>query len=277
MLANMKLRPLSSIAIFVVLCCAEGFSQQAATPAPGTSTGQAIGNGVKSFIDTIFPGGSALLTLLQGWLSKKLNPQQSQQVQKAADQQKQQVIDPKVKSALADIQRGANTMKVTSVALYRSQVASNRLSAMIAIIDQASPGTSLPFANLGSRWNDAKAALSSLKNDKTISDARSAITDVAVLDSLQGLDDATGGPVATIDANLKPDGDRPTLRQALQQILAATTAFDNIGVVLLGSTGSEITTVISNITAAGGGSSLDQVTTETLIQAKAALPKPTNK
>ena len=267
------MRSTSRIIATVLLCCGLGITQTT-TPPPGSSTGQAIGNGVKSFVDTVFPGGSALLTLVQGWLTKKLSPQQAQQVQQAADQQKKQAIDPKVKAALTDIQTAANTMKLTSVVLYRTNLASNRIAAMLAIIDQSNPGSPLPMATLQDRWNDAKAALSSLKTDKTLADARAAITDISVVNSMQGLDDALGGAIVSVDGNLKPDGDRSILRQRLQQIFDAATGFSNLGVVLLGSTGTEITTTISNITVAGGGSDLDEVTSQSLAKAQAAVPKP---
>lgn len=267
----------SNIAIRIALCTAFciGTGQTQQTTTPGSATGTAIGNGVKSFINALFPSGTALVDLVQGWLKKKLSPDQSADLKKNADAQIKKV-SPDPVSAQTSLQNAADTLKLASVALGRTTKAASNTAAMIAIIETTNPKTALPMSRLAQQWNDAKSQIQGLKEDDTLKNARAAVKDIAVSNALVGLDDILHGPIDTITTNLKPDGDRIILLEQLRRFLDAAVNFNSLGVVLLGSTGTEITRGINDVTKAGGASMLDQMTLEVVRNANTQLPKPKN-
>ena len=261
--------------LFVVLVAIASLSsssiavQKNGSTSVAATTGQAIGEGVKAFMSSTFPSGSALLTLVQSWLSKKLNNEQKQDLTTKADAQKQ-TIDSNLSSAKTKIQTAADTLKLTSVVLYHTNNAASELSAMLAILDTSSTA-SLPFSQLNEHWNNVKGELSALKDDNVLQNARSAITDTAVANALQGLDNVTRGPIANVNDNLKPAGNKAVLRANLTKILNASVDFNNLGVILLGSTGTEITRAINDVTKAGGQSQLDQTAASVVSKANTKL------
>jgi hypothetical protein len=267
----MKKKALVTILLFVAVCSESTYthSQNAAA----STTGKAIASGLNGFLSVAFPAASTIVTLVQNWLSKKLDDKQQKQVTTGATQ-KQTEVDKQLADAKASIQDAANTLKLTSAVLYRTNKATADVTAMIAILDTTRAQDPLPFSRLNQKWSDAKAELSGLKADSTLQKARAAITDTAVSNALQGLDDVTGGPVSNVNDNMKPTGDHGILREELNKILSATVDFNNLGVVLLGSTGTEITKVIGNSKVAGGGSALDLITEKAVQEAALALPKP---
>lgn len=259
------------VLLLVFVCSDSTFTHSQNTVA--STTEKAIASGLNGFLSVAFPAASSIVTLVQNWLSKKLDDKQQKQVTAGATQ-KQTEVDKQLADAKASIQDAANTLKLTSAVLYRTNKATANITAMIAILDTTSPQAPLPFPRLNEQWNNAKGELAGLKQDSTLQKARTAITDTAVSNALQGLDDVTGGAVSNVNDNMKPTGDRAILREELTTIVSATIDFNNLGVVLLGSTGTEISKVIGNSKVAGGGSDLDQLTEKAIVEATSALPKP---
>jgi hypothetical protein len=246
----------------------------AATTA-GSATGTAIGVGVKSFLDAAFPAGSTLLTLIQGWLSKKLTPTQQTEVKNGADAKKTDAAkDPLIKPDVQNILDAAQTLELTSVVLSDTNNAAVKASSMIAILDTTKPTADLPLPKLKSLWEDLKGDLSALNEDSTLTKARAATTDIAVIGAFQDLERASKGPVGTVNDNLAPKGDRGELRDALQKIVDATSQFNNLAVVLLGSTGTEITKSVNDFSKAGGASKLDDMTDKAVSAARSSIPDP---
>jgi hypothetical protein len=271
----MRLKTISVVALCCVIFSAV---PEAQNPPPGTSTGQAIGNGVKGFLNTVFPTGTSILTLVQSWLTKKLSGDQQNQLKTAADAQRAKAggapaKDDKLPTAnINELQNAANTLKLVSVVLYHTNRAAVEINAMLAVLD-TTPGK-LPFAQLGKHWDNAEGDLTALKQDNTLRDTRSSVTDISVSSALQALDGVTttaAGPLKTIEANMKPDGDRSILREELKNVLDITVEFNNVGVLLLGSTGTEVTRAIADFKAAGGASPLDAETEVAIGGAKDAL------
>ena len=56
--------------------------------------------------------------------------------------------------------------------------------------------------------------------------------------------------------------------------MVATSNFNNLAIVLLGSTGTEITKAINNFNKAGGASQLDELAEKTTDKARALIPEP---
>jgi hypothetical protein len=250
----------------VVLCCVLfGAAPDAQNPPPGTSTGQAIGNGVKGFLNTVFPGGASILSLVQGLLTKKLSNDQQSQLKTAADNKRAAAggapskDDKPPTASINELQNAADTLKLVSVVLYHTNRAAVEINAMLAVLD-TTPGK-LPLDQLGAHWNNAEGDLTALRDDNTLQNTRKSVTDISVSNALQALDGVTktnAGPLKTIDANMKPDGNRIILRDQLKNVLDIAVSFNDLGVLLLGSTGTEVTRAIADFKSAGGGSKLDE-------------------
>jgi len=114
--------------------------------------------------------------------------------------------------------------------------------------------------------------LALINEDQTMKDARASISDNGVTAALLAFDSALHGPVANVTDDMKPMGDRGIVASQLQKIIAATQTVNNLSVVLLGSTGSSITTTLSNLSGAGGAS-LDQATSSAVAGAASALQR----
>lgn len=270
----MKIRAMILMVLLFSMCTETMYTQPASTAA--NATGKAIGAGLQGFLNVAFPAASTLVTLVQNWLTKKLDDKQEKQVTAGATQ-KQTEVDKQLADAKASIQNAADTLKLTSAVLYQTNKATANITAMLAILDTTRSDAVLPFGRLNQQWNDAKGELAGLSENSTLQKARAAITDTAVSNALQGLDDVTagkGGPIENVNDNMKPAGDRGILREELNKILSATVDFNNLGVVLLGSTGTEITKVIGNSKSAGGGSDFDQAVDAAVKDATLAMPKP---
>jgi hypothetical protein len=216
-------------------------------------------------LNTIFPGGASILNLVQGWLTKKLSNDQQKQLTTAADQQRSKAGGAPSKSDklptadINELQNAADTLKLVSVVLYHTNRAAVEINAMLAVLD-TTPGK-LPFAQLSAHWNNAEGDLTALRDDNTLQNTRKSVTDISVSNALQALDGITktsAGPLKTIDTNMKPDGDRSILRDQLKDVLDKTVAFNDLGVLLLGSTGTEVTRAIADFKSAGGASKLDE-------------------
>jgi hypothetical protein len=268
-----------TLVIFTAYCpCIDSHPTQAATP--GTAIGTAIGNGVKAFMGAAFPAGSSLLTLIQSWLTKKLSPQQQTEVAKGADTAAQNAkTSPtsKVAPQVAAMQNAAQVLQYTSVVLFHANNATVIASSMLSTVNAIGPSEKLPLSDLGSKRDDLKTELSALDPNGNLAKNRPTISDTAVLGALQQLEQVTptnSGPFETVQDNLTANGDRSVLRSALEKIVTMTEQFNNLATVLLGSTGTEISTAVNDFKSAGGSSKLDQITEDALNQAKAKIPVP---
>ncbi|HXX24083.1 MAG TPA: hypothetical protein VEO19_13115 [Terriglobia bacterium] len=237
--------------------------------APGTSAGAAIGNGFKAFVESAFPG-AGIVELVQSWLKNKLSPKQQTQIKDATDptvnENKQKNLD-----AAKQISSGADTLKLASILLYRTNRASTELAVLQALLNKWKPGDKDGFRTLDLHWTNATTELSRIKDDKDISQLRTQVTDTDVNEALLEFDNASGAPVQNVNKNWNANADVEIVEQQLTIMVDALTKINNVGTVLLGSTATEITNAASALTKAGGSSKLDTMTAEVVKNAQAAL------
>jgi hypothetical protein len=242
-----------------------------AQDAPGESVGKAIGNGVKAFANSVFPGATPLLDLLGTWLKAKLTPkdadkakltpQQADQI-KAGAQDLQKEQSKSLTDAKAQLQTAADVFKLTALILGRTAEASANILAMQALLDQNQDALNLPMAYINEKWTNAKGQLIGIDSDPVIQEARKNIADSSVQNALLGLSKILKGPITNVSDNLGPKGSRKILDRNLTGIKTELDNFNRIGVVLLGSSGTAIDKIL-NLKALGG-SQLDQQLEQTI-------------
>jgi hypothetical protein len=267
-----------TLLVSMIVYCDDTVGRQSNTQTKSTATGTAIGTGLNAFLSAAFPAGTALLGLLQSWLTKKLNPAQATEVTKGADTKKAAAPnDPALKQQVQDVQDAAQTLELTSVVLWQTNDAAANASSMLAIVNNTKSTDELPLSQLQKLENDLDGDFTLLKENGALVKAEAATTDIAVRGAFQNLQKATLGPLKTISQNLNPKGDRGILKESLQNVVVATSNFNNLAIVLLGSTGTEITKAINNFNKAGGASQLDELAEKTTGKARALILEPSTK